>query len=145
MADAKRDNNRIPTLIAVSNVDNETPVVVKANPSTGGLIVDEVGQVPVRKYYTNAGAVTDGIVWSPASGKRWYITDIFINTSAASTITLEDDLTAGDSTIWKAELAANSGWSHTFETPLKSGEDTADLLITTTAGNVYVLVSGYEI
>ena len=25
----------------------------------------------VRKYYTNAGAVTDGIVWSPAAGKRW--------------------------------------------------------------------------
>jgi len=99
----------------------------------------------VKKYYTSAGAATDGIIWSPAAGKRWYVTDIFINVSAAATITLEDDLAAGDSAVWKAELAANSGWSHSFTTPLYSGEDAADLIITTTAGNVYVTVTGYEI
>lgn len=99
----------------------------------------------VKKYYTNAGAVTDGIIWSPAAGKRWYVTDIFIQVSAAATVTLEDDLAAGDSAVWKAELAANSGWSHSFKTPLFSGEDAADLIITTTAGNVYVTVTGYEI
>lgn len=99
----------------------------------------------VKKYYTNSGAVTDGIVWSSAAGKRWYVTDIFINVSAAATVTLEDDLTAGDAVIWKAELAANSGWSHHFGTPLFSGEDAADLLVTTTAGNIYITVTGYEI
>lgn len=101
--------------------------------------------VHVKKYYTNSGAATDGIVWSPAAGKRWYVTDIFINVSAAATVTLEDDLAGGDSVVWKAELAANSGWSHSFQTPLFSGEDAADLLITTSAGNVYVMVTGYEI
>lgn len=104
-----------------------------------------LGTNHVKKYYTNSGAVTDGIVWSPAAGKRWYVTDIFINTSAAATITLEDDLAGGDSPVWKAELAANSGWSHHFGTPLFSGEDAADLIITTSAGNVYVTVTGYEI
>lgn len=104
-----------------------------------------LGTAHVKKYYTSAGAVTDGIIWSPAAGKRWYITDIFINVSAAAAITLEDDLTAGDATVWKAELAANSGWSHSFNTPLYSGEDAADLLITTTAGNVYVTITGYEV
>lgn len=99
----------------------------------------------VKKYYTNAGAVTDGIVWSPAAGKRWYVTDIFINVSAAATVTLEDDLSGGDSAVWKAELAANSGWSHHFGTPLFSGEDAADLIVTTSAGNVYITVTGYEI
>lgn len=99
----------------------------------------------VKKYYTNAGAVTDGIIWSPAAGKRWYVTDIFINVSAAATVTLEDDLAGGDEVVWKAELAANSGWSHSFETPLYSGEDAADLIITTSAGNVYVTITGYEI
>lgn len=98
-----------------------------------------------KKYYTNAGAVTDGIIWSPAAGKRWYITDIFISVSAATTITLEDGKTAGDEAVWKAELAANSGWSHSFNTPLFSGEDAADLLVTTTAGNVYITTTGYEI
>jgi len=104
-----------------------------------------LGSNSVKKYYTNAGAVTDGIIWSPAAGKRWYVTDIFINVSAAATITLEDDLAAGDSPVWKMEAAANSGWSHSFSTPLFSGEDAADLIITTSAGNVYVTVTGYEI
>lgn len=104
-----------------------------------------LGTNHVKKYYTNAGAATDGIIWSPAAGKRWYVTDIFINVSAAATITLEDDLAGGDSPIWKMEAAANSGWSHSFATPLFSGEDAADLIITTSAGNVYVTVTGYEI
>lgn len=104
-----------------------------------------LGTNHVKKYYTSAGAATDGIVWSPAAGKRWYVTDIFINVSAAATVTLEDDKAGGDEAIWKAELAANSGWSHHFGTPLFSGEDAADLIITTSAGNVYVTVTGYEI
>lgn len=104
-----------------------------------------LGTKHVKKYYTNSGAVTDGIVWSPAANTRWYVTDIFINVSAAATVTLEDDLSGGDSPVWKAELAANSGWSHQFQTPLFSGEDAADLLVTTSAGNVYIMVTGYEI
>lgn len=99
----------------------------------------------VKKYYTNAGAVTDGIIWSPAAGTRWYVTSLFINVSAAATVTLEDDLAGGDSAIWKAELAANSGVHMSFPTPWFSGEDAADLIITTTAGNVYVTAVGYEI
>jgi len=101
--------------------------------------------VHVKKYYTNAGAVTDGIIWSPAAGKRWYITSIFIGISAAATVTLEDDLAGGDSAIWKMEMAANSGYVQSFPVPWYSGEDAADLIITTTAGNVYVTVVGYEI
>lgn len=40
MADAKRDNNSIPTLLAVSNVDGVTPVVLWADPTTHRLLVD---------------------------------------------------------------------------------------------------------
>ena len=115
------------------------------HPSPTELDLATLATTHVKKYYTNAGAVTDGIIWSPGAGKRWFVTDIFINVSAAATVTLEDDLAAGDSAIWKAELAANSGWSHSFETPWFSGEDAADLIITTSAGNVYVTVTGYEI
>lgn len=99
------------------------------------------------KYYTNAGAVTDGIIWSPAAGKRWHVTTLFLNVSAAATITLEDDLAGGDSAVMKMELAANSGVAIPFGElyPLTSGEDAADLIITTTAGNIYVTAVGYEI
>lgn len=96
------------------------------------------------KYYT-ASAPTDGIVWSPAAGKRWYVTDIVINVDAASVVTLEDDQTGGDVAVMKLDLAANSGITHSFNTPLFSGEDAADLIITASAGNVYVTVTGYEI
>ena len=39
MSDAKRDNNRVPTLIAVSNVDGTTPVLLWADPVTHRLLV----------------------------------------------------------------------------------------------------------
>lgn len=99
------------------------------------------------KYYTSAGAATDGIIWSPAAGKRWHVTTLVLNVSAAATVTIEDDLAAGDNAIMKMELAANSGVVIPFGDlyPLTSGEDAADLLITTSAGNVYVTVVGYEI
>lgn len=99
----------------------------------------------MKKYYTYSGAVTDGVVWSPGAGKRWYVTDLIINVSAAATVTLEDDLSAGDAVVLKCELAANGGFCKRFATPLASGEDAADLLITTSAGNVYVTAVGYEV
>lgn len=45
------------------------------------------------------------------------------------------------------ELAANSGTVIPFpeKYPLASGEDAADLIVTTTAGNVYITCVGYEI
>lgn len=104
-----------------------------------------LGTNHVKKYYTNAGAVTDGIVWSPAAGKRWYVTDLIINVSAAATVTFEDDKAGGDEVVLKLDLAANSGITHHFATPLFSGEDAADLLVTTSAGNIYCTVCGYEV
>lgn len=100
-----------------------------------------------KKFYTNTGAVTDGIVWSPASGKRWHIVSMIINVSADATVTLEDDLAAGDSVVWQGELSAKSGFTVNFSEmyPLASGEDAADLLVTTTAGNIYLTITGYEI
>lgn len=99
------------------------------------------------KYYTSTGAATDGIIWSPAAGKRWHVTTLFINVSAAAVVTIEDDLAGGDNPIMKMDLAANSGVAIPFGElyPLTSGEDAADLIITTTAGNVYVTAVGYEI
>jgi hypothetical protein len=111
----------------------------------GAVKRDVINYTPIRKYYTNAGAVTDGIIWSPTAGKKWVITDIKVNVSADCTVTLEDDLAGGDAVIDKDEFKAGGGWTSNFQTPLFSAEADADLLITTTAGNVYVLVSGYEI
>ena len=40
MADAKRDNNRVATILAVSSADLLTPVRVAADPATNRLLVD---------------------------------------------------------------------------------------------------------
>lgn len=100
-----------------------------------------------RKYYTNAGAVTDGIVWSPAAGKRWHVTSLYIQVSLDTTLTLEDDLVAGDSVLLKGEFKGGSGVVIPFDRayPLASEEDAADLLVTTSAGNVYITAVGYEV
>ena len=126
--------------IAGADVSATVPVPVRPNEFELASITTHV-----KKYYTSAGAVTDGIIWSPAGGKRWYVTDIIVQVSAAATLTLEDDLAAGDAAILKMELAANSGFCHSFTTPWYSGEDAADLMVTTSAGNVYITVTGYEI
>jgi len=101
----------------------------------------------VRKYYTSAGAATDGIVWSPAAGKRWHVVTMYIQTSADATITLEDDKAGGDDPVWKGEIAGKSGvvLSFTEKYPMASSEDAADLTVTTSAGNVYITCVGYEI
>lgn len=101
----------------------------------------------IKKYYTNTGAVTDGIIWSPSAGKRWHVVALFFQTSADATITFEDDLTGGDSAVLGGEYKAGGGGFLVFpeKYPLASGEDASDLMVTTSAGNIYVTAVGYEI
>ncbi len=80
MTQAKLDENRNATLIGASEADLSTPTLAVIDPNTNELLVKAtvmvnqldlatLGTAHVRKYYTSAGAVTDGIIWSPASGK----------------------------------------------------------------------------
>lgn len=142
---AAGDNN-------IGNVDVVTlPALAAGTNAIGKLLapdIDVTGHTNyAKKYYTSTGAATDGIIWSPAAGKRWHVVSMFINVSAAATVTLEDDKAGGDEAVMKMELAANSGTVINFSEkyPFASGEDAADLLITTSAGNVYVTCTGYEV
>lgn len=143
--------NGIGKLTANSGVDIGDVTLTAGTAAVGSILPPDTDVTAhtnyARKYYTNAGAVTDGIIWSPAAGKRWHIVTMYIQTSAAATITLEDDKAGGDDPVWKGEIAANSGvtLSFTEHYPMASGEDAADLIITTSAGNVYVTCVGYEI
>lgn len=149
--------NAIGKLAANSGVDigdvdvTSLPALAAGTNAIGKLLPSDIDVTAhtnyARKYYTSAGAATDGIIWSPAAGKRWHVVTLYIQTSADATITLEDDKAAGDDPVWKGEIAAKSGvtLSFTEKYPMASGEDAADLLITTSAGNCYVTVVGYEI
>lgn len=143
--------NAIGKLAANSGVDIGDVTLTAGTAAVGSILPPDTDVTAhtnyAKKYYTNAGAVTDGIIWSPAAGKRWHVHALYIQVSAAATVTLEDDKAGGDEAVWKSELAANSGAFLVFPEhyPLASGEDAADLIITTSAGNVYVTVVGYEI
>ena len=143
--------NAIGKLAANSGVDIGDVTLTAGTAAIGTTLPPDIDVTThtnyAKKYYTNAGAVTDGIIWSPAAGKRWHVVALHIQVSAACTVTLEDDKAGGDEAIFKAEYAANGGEFLVFPEhyPLASGEDAADLIITTTAGNVYVTAVGYEI
>ena len=72
MADAKRDDNRITTLLAVSNVDGITPVVLWADPTTHRLLVSAASSTHNFLSATHAdtvaaAAVLGDIVYGDAS------------------------------------------------------------------------------
>ena len=50
MTRARRDENRVPTLIGVSSADGETPLLLEVDPSTGELLV-KTSFVPVNYDY----------------------------------------------------------------------------------------------
>lgn len=140
---AAGDNN-------IGNVDLASAIPAGTN-AIGKLLPPDIDVTAhtnyARKYYTSAGAATDGIIWSPAAGKRWHVTSLIFQTSADATITFEDDKSGGDDPVLKGEFKAGSGLALTFDEkyPFASGEDAADLTVTTSAGNIYVSVVGFEI
>jgi hypothetical protein len=63
MPDAKRDDNFVTTLLAVSDVDSETPIPLEADPSTKRLKTNSTVSGPVNTTYAtdfNGGPVTVG-------------------------------------------------------------------------------------
>lgn len=86
MANAARDSNNVPTLIGVSSADNKTPVRLRANPTTGALIIDPTS---IDSRYVNVdgdamtGTLTMGtnpIKMVDSSGGNWLLT---VNTDGA--------------------------------------------------------------
>lgn len=140
----------MPTVTVDLGANNDVGINAGTN-AIGKLLPPDVDVTAhsnyAKKFYTSAGAATDGIVWSPAAGKRWHAVVIHFQVSADCTVTIEDDKAGGDEVVWKGEYKAGSGHTLTFSEkyPLASGEDAADLLITTSAGNIYLLAVGYEV
>lgn len=69
MADAKRDSNYIPTLIAVSNADGTTPVTLYADPTTHRLLVSQSGTLDDLTDVTITSAATADILYY--AGTAW--------------------------------------------------------------------------
>ena len=68
---ASRDENSIPTLLAVSNVDGKTPVKVWADPITHRLLVDTVAFSGAGAPGTTPSVI--GMIYIDTSGNKVYI------------------------------------------------------------------------
>lgn len=85
------------------------------------------------------------VVWTPAAGKRFNITDLTINTVSAATIYVTQD-TAAALTIMRLSLMDRGGWVSNLQTPITASQTNHALVVqsTNTGSNGYVSVTGYE-
>ena len=88
MAEAKRDNNYVPTMIAVSNADGVTPVVLWADPTTHRLLVSLANTASITGTITSLSgtATTAGGATSPALAMGTAALGVYFG-SGAPTIT----------------------------------------------------------
>ena len=118
-----------------------------------------IGYTPIHKDVEYTTAQTGTAIWTPASGKKFVVTDITISTggTTAGIVTLwqgaSGDTTynvGGDPAIFRGEFApsANSkpGMVKSYRTPFVSTTNDHILRITTSAAmTIYISVDGYEI
>lgn len=100
MAQAKRDNNQVTTLLAVSNADGTTPVVLYADPTTHRLLVS-----------ATVGALddlSDVVITSGAQGDILYFNGTnWVNLAAGTSGYFLKTQGAGANPTWDAAAAAN--------------------------------------
>ena len=110
------------------------------------MSLDDRGNLLIHKFFHSAGvAASSGVVWSPTSGKRWVLTDLIVSTTPASNIRLEENLSEGAASLIAVDLAANGGFAKRFKSPIVCSEANADLIVTSTAGNITVTATGFEL
>jgi len=93
--------------------------------------------------YVALGTTNETTVWTPKSGKKFVITDIFVSATAAGTCTLKDG-TSG-TTFLIASLAANGGFVSNLQTPIQSATANNNLTATASAITQYITICGYEV
>ena len=99
----------------------------------------------VHKSYSWSGAVTNYLLWQPASGRRFVVTDFWIVCTTATLITVFDNEDANNKHLVAGSFAANGGISASnLRTPFRSQGTDRNLNLTTNGGSGYIVVMGYE-
>jgi hypothetical protein len=70
MANAQRDENRVPTLTAVSTLSGDTPVNVTANPQTGAVQVEALQVLVSSAQFASISASASGATELVAAVER---------------------------------------------------------------------------
>lgn len=106
---------------------------------------------PIRKDFSYSTTQTNTVLWTPASGKKFVVTDYILNirnsTLGAITVTIFDDTNATGNILYKQNLESGTNYDipSNLVTPFVSGAANRSLKITT-SGNLMIsgTISGYE-
>ena len=102
MADAKRDSNYVPTLLAVSNADGVTPVTLYADPTTHRLLVSATSG--------SLDSLSDVVITTEAQGDILYFNGTnWVNLPAGTSGYFLKTQGAGANPVWVAGASAPSG------------------------------------
>lgn len=99
----------------------------------------------VRKDFSFSSTQTNTVIWAPASGKKYVITDLVMNirnnTLGAITVTIFDETNAVGNVLYKANFEAGSNFdtAANFITSFVSSNINRSLKITTSGG---LMISG---
>jgi len=110
------------------------------------------GFTPVHKDASFSTAQTGSILWQPATGKTYYVTDvsIIVGGSTDGIVTVFDDTDSTGNRLFKGaiEVATNRQFvfTHQLKTPFKGASDDTILKLTTSAAmTIDVILHGYEV
>ena len=102
MADAKRDSNYVPTLLAVSNADGVTPVTLYADPTTHRLLVSATSG--------SLDSLSDVVITTEAQGDILYFNGTnWVNLPAGTSGYFLKTQGSGANPVWVAGASAPSG------------------------------------
>ncbi len=94
--------------------------------------------------YAWAAAATDDVIWQPATGNRFVVSLLLINTTDACVITIFDDDNDDVDILYKGSLGAEQQVVIPYPIPRPSAGINRALRITTSATGGYIQVWGWE-
>ena len=114
---------------------------IQVDPS-GRPINSPVRQItPIVKYAT-LSAITETILWTPATGKKWVITDIVISSTGTTLVTFRDG--SAGTTFMIGRCTASYPFVSNQLTPIVSAGINRNLTVQSSVITAYVTVTGYE-
>lgn len=106
---------------------------------------------PIRKDFSYTTTQTNTVIWTPASGKKYVVTDLVMNirnsTLGTITVTIFDETNSAGNILYKANFEAGSNFdtASNFITSFVSSNINRSLKITTSGGlTISGTFQGYE-
>jgi hypothetical protein len=117
------------------------------DPASSGVVYTSVDAASfVHNYSFITSNVRGAAIWTPATGKRFVITDMIISANSAGTINVYDGANSGSNTIVQLTMAAATAIPLDFKKPYPSSAINNILKLDSYSNcSGYITVNGFEI